>query len=72
MSLIPTLKRQRQVDLCEFEASLVSSSGFRAARATKRNPVSKIERKKERKKERKRGERRREGGRRRREGGEGG
>ena len=29
---------QRQVDLCEFEASLVYSKSFRTARATQRNP----------------------------------
>ena len=41
MPLIPALERQRQEDLCEFEASLVYRS-FRSAKATaQRNPVSK-------------------------------
>ena len=30
MSLIPALRRQRQLDLCEFEASLVYRAGFKA------------------------------------------
>ena len=37
--LIPALRRQRQVDLCEFEASLVYRARSRAV--TQRNPVSK-------------------------------
>ena len=45
MPLVPALGRQRQVDLCEFEARVSS----RTARATKRNPVSK-EREREREK----------------------
>ena len=49
--LIPKLKRQRQVDLCEFEASLVYKSSSRTARATQGNSVS--EKKKERKKRKK-------------------
>ena len=49
--LIPKLKRQRQVDLCEFEASLVYKSSSRTARATQGNSVSE---KKKRKKERER------------------
>ena len=40
MPLIPALGRQRQVDLCEFEASLVYKGRSRAVRATQRNPVS--------------------------------
>ena len=32
--------RQRQTDLCEFEASLVNRASSRTARATQRNPVS--------------------------------
>ena len=40
--LIPALGRQRQVDLCEFEASLVSRASARiGSKATQRNPVSK-------------------------------
>ena len=40
MPLIPEFGRQRQMDLCEFEASLVCRASFRIARATQRNPVS--------------------------------
>ena len=36
---MPVLRRQRQVDLCEFEASSVYRENSRAARATQRNPV---------------------------------
>ena len=39
--LIPELQRQRQVDLCEFETSLVYRASSRIARATQKNPVSK-------------------------------
>ena len=40
MPLIPAHGRQRQVDLCEFEASLVYRASSRTARAvTQRNPV---------------------------------
>ena len=38
MPLIPALGRQRQVNLCEFEASLVYRESFRTPRATERNP----------------------------------
>ena len=40
MPLIPALRRQkqRQMDLCEFEASLVYRVSSRKARATQRNP----------------------------------
>ena len=42
--LIPALGRQRQVDLCECEASLVYRTSSKTARAvTQRNPVSKTE-----------------------------
>ena len=49
--LIPALRRQRQADVCEFEASQV----YRATvQATQKNPVSKKKKKeKQRKKERK-------------------
>ena len=41
MLLIPALVRQRQADLCEFEAILVYRASSRIARAvTQRNPVS--------------------------------
>ena len=41
VSLIPALGKQRQVDLCEFEASLVYRASSRTVRAvTQRNPVS--------------------------------
>ena len=35
MPLIPALRRQRQIDLCEFKASLV----YRVSSRTERNPV---------------------------------
>jgi hypothetical protein len=41
MPLIPTLERQRQVDLCDFKANLIYKLSPRTARATQRNPVSK-------------------------------
>ena len=42
MTLIPALGRwrQRQVDLCEFKASLVYRVSSKTVRATQRNPVS--------------------------------
>ena len=42
LSLILALRRQKQKDLCEIEASLVYRVSFRTARITQRNPVSKI------------------------------
>jgi hypothetical protein len=42
MHLTPALNRQRQADLCDFEASLVYRASSRTAKATERNPVSKI------------------------------
>jgi hypothetical protein len=53
--LIPALRRQRQVSLCEFKASLVYSLSSRKARATQRNPVKKKKKKKKRKERRKKG-----------------
>ena len=45
--MIPALGRQRQVDLCEFKASLVSRASARiGSKATQRNPVSKKQKKK--------------------------
>jgi len=38
---VPVLQRQRQADLCEFEASLAYRAGSSIARATHRNPHSK-------------------------------
>jgi len=40
MSLIPALRRERQADLCEFEASLVYRVSCRTDRDTQRNLVS--------------------------------
>ena len=40
MPLIPELRRQRQVDLSEFEASLVYIASSRTAKAAQRNPAS--------------------------------
>jgi hypothetical protein len=50
--LIPTLRRQRQVDLCEFKAkaSLVYRASSSTAKAIQRNPVSKKKKKKKKKK----------------------
>jgi hypothetical protein len=39
--LIPALERQRQADLCEFEASLVYRANSRTVRVTQRNPILK-------------------------------
>ena len=39
MPLVPELRRQRKMDLCEFQDSLVYRGSSRTARATKRNPV---------------------------------
>lgn len=41
---IPALGRQRQEDLSEFQASLVSRVSSRAARDIERDPVSKSQR----------------------------
>ena len=41
MLLTPALRRQRQADLREFEASLGYRVSSRTAKATQRNPVSK-------------------------------
>jgi hypothetical protein len=38
-ALIPVLRRQRQVELSEFEASLVYTVSSRTSRTTQRNPV---------------------------------
>ena len=44
--LIPALRRQRQADLCEFEASLVYRASSRTgSKATQRNPILKKKRK---------------------------
>ena len=40
-TLISALRRQRQVDLYKFEASLVYRANFKRARATQKNPISK-------------------------------
>jgi hypothetical protein len=39
--LIQALGRQRQVNLCEFGASLVYRTSSRTSKVTQRNPVSK-------------------------------
>ena len=41
LALIPALRRQRHVYLCEFKASLVYRASSRRAKATERNFVSK-------------------------------
>ena len=51
MPLIPALGKQRQVDLCEFKASLVYQVSSRIARTvTQRNHVDKAKRKERKKK----------------------
>jgi hypothetical protein len=45
MLLIPVLRRQRQVDLCEFKASLVYNVSSRTGKATQRNTASKKDKK---------------------------
>ena len=40
MSSIPASRRQRQVDFCELEASLVYRVSSRTDNAAQRNPVS--------------------------------
>ena len=42
MPLIPALKRQRQTDLCEFEASWVDKVSSRTARATDKLCLTKV------------------------------
>ena len=41
MPLIPALRRQRQIDLCKSEASLVYRVSSRIAKGFTENPVSK-------------------------------
>ena len=41
--IILVFGRQRQADLCEFEASLVYRLSFGTVKATQRNPVSGVE-----------------------------
>jgi flagellar biosynthesis/type III secretory pathway protein FliH len=53
MTVTPALGRQRQVDLYEFEASLVYKVSSRTARVTQRNPVSKNQKKKKEKRKKK-------------------
>jgi hypothetical protein len=45
MALIPTLGRQRQVDLCEFKASLIYKESSTTSKVTQRGSVLKIEKK---------------------------
>ena len=55
MPFISALGRQRQGDLCEFEAILVSRASARiGSKATQRNPVSKNKNKKRKEKKKKR------------------
>ena len=41
MPLLPAIRRQKQMDLFEFETSLVYRVSSKTARTTQRNPVSK-------------------------------
>jgi hypothetical protein len=50
MLLILGLRKQRQVDFCEFEANLVYRASSRTAKATERNHVSKKQNKMKQKK----------------------
>ena len=59
MSLILEVRRQRQVDHCEFKASLVYTSSSRTARVIQR--ISVLKEKRERKKERKKGRKKEKG-----------
>jgi hypothetical protein len=61
LSLIPALRRPRQVDLCEFKVSLIYRVSSRTARATQRIPVLENPKKGRRKKkgQRREGRRRR-------------
>jgi hypothetical protein len=43
MSLVLAFRRQEQVDLYKFEASLVYRESSRTAKTTQRNPVSEIQ-----------------------------
>jgi hypothetical protein len=45
MSLISELEKQREVDLCEFEASLVYKVSYKTAWAIKRNHALKTQNK---------------------------
>jgi len=45
MPLIPILRRQKQVDLGEFKASLVYRVSSRPAKTIGRNPASKLTKK---------------------------
>ena len=48
MPLVPALGRQRQVDHCEFEASLIYKLSSRTVRAvTQRNPILKKQKEKQ-------------------------
>ena len=38
--VMTTLRRQKQADFCEFEASLIFKSSSRIAKAMQKNPVS--------------------------------
>jgi hypothetical protein len=49
MPLLPALERQRQEDLCEFKASLVSIATSKTARGTQRDLVSKTKQKQKQK-----------------------
>ena len=53
MPLIPALRRQRQADLCEFEASLVYRDSFRSGFKAIEKPCLKKQKKKKRKKKKK-------------------
>ena len=53
MPLIPALRRQRQMDLCQFKASLIYRVSSRTARAIQRSPVLKKKKYEKKRKEKK-------------------
>jgi len=63
MTLIPVLRRQGQADLCEFNDSLVYNMSSKRARATQRNSVSKIQKKKRRRRRKRKNKNEERGGR---------
>jgi hypothetical protein len=53
MPLIPALRRQREMELCEFHANLVCRVSSRTARAIQRNLVLKNQNSNQKQKEKK-------------------
>jgi hypothetical protein len=70
--LIPAFRKQRQVGLYEFQASLLYRVSSRTSRATQRNPVTKKERRRRRRRRKRRRRKRKRRRKRRKRGGGGG